>query len=136
MAFTLYSPFLEINSVQRQIDQLFQEVLPTTSLVSRPPVEISVNEDSVELKIELPGVDIKDIDVEVSKQMVSINGQRECAAEVKNSEFYYGKFSRLITLPVEVQNSQVTANYQDGILYLTLPKAAAEKNKVVKVNLG
>ncbi|GAL92836.1 MAG: Hsp20/alpha crystallin family protein [Microcystis wesenbergii TW10] len=136
MAFTLYSPFLEINSVQRQIDQLFQEVLPTTSLVSRPPVEISVNEDSVELKIELPGMDIKDIDVEVSKQMVAINGQRECAAEVKNSEFYYGKFSRLITLPVEVQNSQVTANYQDGILYLTLPKAATEKNKVVKVNLG
>lgn len=136
MAFTLYSPFLEINSVQRQIDQLFQEVLPTTSLVSRPPVEISVNEDSVELKIELPGVDIKDIDVEVSKQMVAINGQRECATEVENSEFYYGKFSRLITLPVEVQNSQVAANYQDGILYLTLPKAAAEKNKVVKVNLG
>ncbi|MCA2685288.1 MAG: Hsp20/alpha crystallin family protein [Microcystis sp. M038S2] len=136
MAFTLYSPFLEINSVQRQIDQLFQEVLPTTLLVSRPPVEISVNEDSVELKIELPGMDIKDIDVEVSKQMVAINGQRECAAEVKDSEFYYGKFSRLITLPVEVQNSQVTANYQDGILYLTLPKAAAEKNTVVKVNLG
>ncbi|NCR68537.1 MAG: Hsp20/alpha crystallin family protein [Microcystis aeruginosa LL11-07] len=136
MAFTLYSPFLEINSVQRQIDQLFQEVLPTTLLGSRPPVEISVNEDSVELKIELPGMDIKDIDVEVSKQMVAINGQRECAAEVKDSEFYYGKFSRLITLPVEVQNSQVTANYQDGILYLTLPKAAAENNTVVKVNLG
>ena len=136
MAFTLYSPFLEINSVQRQIDQLFQEVLPTTSLVSRPPVEISVNEDSVQLKIELPGMDIKDIDVEVSKQMVAINGQRQRPAEVENSEFYYGKFSRLITLPVEVQNSQVTANYQDGILYLTLPKAAAEKNKVVKVNLG
>ena len=136
MAFTLYSPFLEINSVQRQIDQLFQEVLPTTSLVSRPPVEISVNEDSVQLKIELPGVDIKDIDVEVSKQMVAINGQRQRPAEVENSEFYYGKFSRLITLPVEVQNSQVTANYQDGILYLTLPKAAAEKNTVVKVNLG
>ncbi|TRU82261.1 MAG: Hsp20/alpha crystallin family protein [Microcystis novacekii Mn_MB_F_20050700_S1] len=136
MAFTLYSPFLEINSVQRQIDQLFQEVLPTTSLVSRPPVEISVNEDSVQLKIELPGMDIKDIDVEVSEQMVAINGQRECPAEVGNSEFYYGKFSRLITLPVEVQNSQVTANYQDGILYLTLPKAVAEKNKVVKVNLG
>ena len=136
MAFTLYSPFLEINSVQRQIDQLFQEVLPTTSSVSRPPVEISVNEDSVELKIELPGVDIKDIDVEVSKQMVAINGQRQRPAEVENSEFYYGKFSRLITLPVEVQNSQVTANYQDGILYLTLPKAVAGKNKVVKVNLG
>ncbi|KAB0242267.1 Hsp20/alpha crystallin family protein [Microcystis aeruginosa EAWAG127a] len=136
MAFTLYSPFLEINSVQRQIDQLFQEVLPITSLVSRPPVEISVNEDSVELKIELPGMDIKDIDVEVSKQIVAINGQRQRPAEVENSEFYYGKFSRLITLPVEVQNSQVTANYHDGILYLTLPKAVAEKNKVVKVNLG
>jgi len=136
MAFTVYSTSRKINSLQGQIEQLFQEVLPTTSLVSRPLVEISVNEDSVELKIELPGMDIKDIDVEVSKQMVAINGQRQRPAEVKNSEFHYGEFSRLITLPVEVQNSQVTANYQDGILCLTLPKAVAEKNKVVKVNLG
>ena len=136
MAFTVYSTSRKINLLPRQIEQLFQEVLPTTSLVSRPPVEISVNEDSVELKIELPGMDIKDIDVQVSKQMLSINGQRQRPTEVKDSEFNYGKFSRLIALPVPVQNSQVTANYQDGILYLTLPKASAETNKVVKVNLG
>jgi HSP20 family protein len=136
MAFTLYSPSREINSLRGQIDQLFQELLPTTLQASHPPVEMSVTENSVELKIELPGMDSKNIDVQVSKQMVAIKGERQRPAEVKNSEFHYGKFGRLIALPVQVQNTEVTANYQDGILHLTLPKAAAEKNKVVKVNLA
>ena len=51
------------------------------------------------------------------------------------SEFRYGKFSRVIPLPVRIQNTNVTAEYKDGILNLTLPKAEEEKNKVVKVNL-
>jgi HSP20 family protein len=136
MAFTLYSPSSEINFLQRQIDQLFQEALPTTLQGSHPPVEMSVNENAVELKIELPGMDIKDIDVQVSKQMVAIKGERQSQAEVTSSEFHYGKFSRLIALPVQVQNTEVTANYREGILHLTLPKAVVEKNKVVKVNIA
>ncbi|NEO63673.1 MAG: Hsp20/alpha crystallin family protein, partial [Moorea sp. SIO4G2] len=55
---------------------------------------------------------------------------------VKRSEFRYGKFQRIIPLPVRVQNTKVEAEYKDGILNLTLPKAEEEKNKVVKVNLN
>ncbi|BAY82656.1 heat shock protein Hsp20 [Calothrix parasitica NIES-267] len=52
------------------------------------------------------------------------------------SEFHYGKFHRVIPLPARVQNTNVTADYKDGILNLTLPKTEAEKHKVVKVSLG
>lgn len=51
------------------------------------------------------------------------------------SEFHYGKFQRVIPLPVQIQNTNVTADYKDGILNLTLP-TEEEKNKVVKVNLA
>ncbi len=52
------------------------------------------------------------------------------------SEFNYGSFRRVIPLPARVQNTNVNAEYKDGVLNLTLPKAEEEKNKVVKVNLG
>ena len=52
-----------------------------------------------------------------------------------NSEFYYGKFQRVIPLSARIQNTNVTADYKDGILNLTLPKSEQEKNKVVKINL-
>ncbi len=51
------------------------------------------------------------------------------------TEFHYGKFQRVISLPAKIENTQVTAEYKDGILNLTLPKTSQEKNKVVKVNL-
>lgn len=52
------------------------------------------------------------------------------------SEFYYGKFQRVIPLNARIQNTNVKAEYKDGILNLTLPKTEPEKNKVVKINLG
>ncbi|MBN4003162.1 Hsp20/alpha crystallin family protein, partial [Nostoc sp. LPT] len=54
---------------------------------------------------------------------------------ITKSEFYYGKFQRVIPLSARVENTNVTADYKDGILNLTLPKSEQEKNKVVKVNL-
>ncbi|MBD2730272.1 Hsp20/alpha crystallin family protein, partial [Nostoc sp. FACHB-892] len=55
--------------------------------------------------------------------------------EGTRSEFYYGKFQRVIPFKAKIQNTNVTADYKDGILNLTLPKSEQEKNKVVKVNL-
>jgi HSP20 family protein len=52
------------------------------------------------------------------------------------TEFRYGKFRRVIALPTRIENTKVTAEYKNGILHLTLPKAEAQKQKVVKVNLG
>jgi HSP20 family protein len=55
---------------------------------------------------------------------------------MSRSEFYYGTFQRVIPLPARIQNTQVQAEYKDGILHLTLPKQQEERNKVVKVELN
>ncbi|NJN87126.1 MAG: Hsp20/alpha crystallin family protein, partial [Leptolyngbyaceae cyanobacterium SL_7_1] len=53
-----------------------------------------------------------------------------------HSEFRYGKFQRVVSLPVAIENTEISADYKDGVLMLTLPKAAEARNKVVKVSLG
>ncbi len=72
---------------------------------------------------------------------VSISGERRTETKteekgIARSEFRYGRFQRVIPLPTEVENDKVEAEYKDGILRLTLPKAASEKRKSVKVNIG
>ncbi len=82
-------------------------------------------------------MEAKDLDIQVTADRVAISGERKSEINDKTrSEFRYGKFQRVIPLPVRIQNTNVTAEYKNGILNLTLPKAEAEKNKVVKVNLG
>ena len=86
-------------------------------------------------------MEAKDLDIEVTVDRVSISGERKSETKSEEngrtrSEFRYGKFSRVIPLPKAIQNTNVTAEYKDGILNLTLPKAEEEKTKVVKVNLG
>ena len=80
------------------------------------------------------------MDVQVTENAVHISGERKSETKtedkgVTKSEFHYGKFQRVIPLPAHIQNTNVKAEYKDGILNLTLPKTEQEKNKVVKVNL-
>ncbi len=97
-------------------------------------------QEAIHLKLEVPGIEAKDLDISVTQNAVSISGEHkeETKTEengVTKSEFHYGKFQRVIPLPARIQNTKVKAEYKDGILNLTLPKAEEEKNKVVKVNL-
>ncbi|MGA7937352.1 MAG: Hsp20/alpha crystallin family protein [Kovacikia sp.] len=144
MAIVRWEPFREINSLQREMNRLFDTLTPATPLNGdrfMPVVEMQETPEAVELKIELPGIDTKDIDIQVSADSVSIAGERKAETKTEEkgifrSEFFYGKFQRVIPLPTRVQNTQAKADYKDGILRLNLPKAEEEKNKVVKVNLG
>ena len=83
----------------------------------------------------------EDLDIHVTKEAVYIRGERkqEMVSDDKGmtqSEFRYGKLERKIALPSLVDNTNVAAEYKDGIIHLTIPKAEDEKNKVVKVNFG
>ncbi|NJO94027.1 MAG: Hsp20/alpha crystallin family protein [Hydrococcus sp. RM1_1_31] len=146
MALVRYNPWQEMNALQRQLNRLFDETLPTAnwgdfgSLASVPAAELTETEEALNLKLEVPGMDASNLDIQVTVNHVSISGERkeETKSEdkgVTRSEFRYGKFNRVIPLPARIQNTNVTAEYKDGILNLTLPKAEEEKNKVVKVNL-
>ncbi len=145
MTLVRWNPWREINSLQRQIDSLFADIRVPNTLFERgiikvPAEELHETEDALHLKLELPGIEAKDLDVQVTEKAVYISGERKSETKTEEngttkSEFYYGKFQRVIPLPARVQNTNVTAEYKDGILNLRLPKATEEKNKVVKVNI-
>ncbi|MEA5574188.1 Hsp20/alpha crystallin family protein [Calothrix sp. UHCC 0171] len=120
--------------MQRQLDSLFTDLQAPT--FRTPAAELTETEDALHLKLELPVVEAKDVDIEVTANAVKVVAERKIEhKEGTRSEFYYGKYQRVIPLKTKVQNTNVTAEYKDGILNLTLPKAEEEKNKVVKVNL-
>jgi len=146
MALVRWEPFREVESLQRQLNRLFDEIAPTSrrgeeGIAFIPSAEIEETPDGVHLKVEVPGVDPKDLDVQVSPEAVSISGERKSEIKteergITRTEFRYGRFQRVIPLPTRVQHDQVQAEYKDGILKLRLPKAEEDRNKVVKVNLG
>lgn len=134
-----YNPWQEMSAMTRQLDSLFAELQAPT--FRTPAAELNETDEAVYLKLELPGVEAKDVDIEVTENAVKIVAERKTETKTEDngktrSEFYYGKFQRVIPLRARIQNTAVTAEYKDGILNLTLPKNEAEKNKVVKVNLG
>ncbi|WP_414544279.1 Hsp20/alpha crystallin family protein [Nostoc sp. CCY0012] len=145
MAVVRWNPWQELNTLQRQINNLFDEEMLPSTLVERslnrfPAAELQETEEAIHLKLELPGIDSKELDVQVTEKAVYVSGERKSEHKsedkgVIKSEFSYGKFQRVIPLSTRIQNTNVTAEYKDGILTLTLPKAEEEKNKVVKINL-
>jgi HSP20 family protein len=145
MAIVRWNPYKEINSLHREMNQLLDTLAPTRLSWNVEPIvpaaQIQETPEDIRLKLELPGIDAKDLEVQVSAEAVSISGERkeETKTEdkgVTHSEFRYGQFRRTIPLPTRVENTEVQAEYKDGILSLVLPKAASEKNKVVKVNVA
>lgn len=146
MAIVRYNPWQEMNSLQRQFNRMFDDVLTPASFAEFgnfskvPAAELTEADAALILKLEVPGMQPADINIEATAKSISISGERksevESEAEGKTrTEFRYGSFQRVIPLPVKIKNTEVKAEYKDGILHLTLPKAEEEKNKVVKVNL-
>ena len=146
-----WEPFREVEMLRRQMNQLFYELAEanqdgsnvsssnTTAWV--PAVELHDNGSELLLRAEIPGVEGKDLDVQIMQNAVSIAGEHRYEKKSKSngnfrSELRYGSFQRVIPLPTKVQNQQVKADLKDGILTLTLPKLQEEQNKVFKVNLG
>jgi HSP20 family protein len=151
MALIRWEPFREIDLMRRQMDQLFSELaaanrgesdsysLERTAWV--PAVELQDNGSELLLRAEIPGVEGKDLDIQVTQDAVSITGEHRYENRSESngnirSEFRYGRFQRVIPLPAKVQNQQVKADLKDGILTLNLPKLGLEQNKVFRVNLG
>ena len=143
MALIRWEPFREIDTLQREMNRLFDSLTPdaNNSQVFVPAAEMQETSEAIHLKLELPGIAAKDLDVQVTAEAVSISGERRAPQVSDNtnlfrSEFRYGRFQRVIPLPARIQNTQVQANFENGVLHLTLPKAEEERNKVVRVNLA
>ena len=148
---TRWEPFRELSAMQdrmNRMNRLFresnssespEEALTTTGFA--PPVDIYEDEHTIALKLEVPGIDEKDIDVRIEGNTLTVHGERKIEKEEKEENFrrverQYGSFTRSFTLPSSVDTGQVSADYDRGVLKINLAKKAEAKPKQIKVNVG
>lgn len=115
-----------------------EEALATTNFA--PPLDTYEDEHTISLKMEVPGIDEKDIDVKVEGNTLTVHGERKFEKDEREDyrriERQYGSFSRPFTLPSSVDPTQVSAHYDKGVLMIDLAKKAEAKPKQIKVNFG
>ena len=145
---TRWDPFREFVTLQDRMNRLVrdsfgnegrEEALTTTTFA--PPVDVYEDEHSVTLKIEVPGIEEKDIDVRIENNTLTVHGERKFEKEEKEENYrrverQYGSFTRTFTLPNTVNQESVQADYDKGVLKIQLAKKAEAKPKQIKVNVG
>jgi HSP20 family protein len=143
---TLWSPFSDIEDMERHMDRMFSEPL-WPSLWSRvpeakawlPDLDVFEKDGKFVVKAELPGMEEKDIDVSLEGDILTIKGEKKAEKEVTEKDYYrcersYGSFFRSVPLPSSVDKGKVEASYNNGVLEVTLPKIAEAQPKKVKVS--
>jgi HSP20 family protein len=139
--------FGQLTNLRDEIDRLFEAPLAewtrTSQLLSgwTPALDVSEDKDNVYVRVELPGMRKEDIDLSLHNGSLSISGERKGEQELKNAEVYraerfFGRFQRTVTLPALVAADKIKAQYKDGILNVTLPKAEEAKPKHIDVQVN
>jgi HSP20 family protein len=145
---TRWNPLSELATIQNRINRFVREsyspegpdeALTTTSFA--PPVDIYEDEHTIAVKMEVPGIDERDIDVRIENNTLTVHGERKIEKEEKEENFrrverQYGSFTRSFTLPSSVDTGQVSAHYDKGVLKINLAKKAEAKPKQIKVNVS
>ena len=132
------NPFAEMERMQRQLDRVFNA---ESTPVWTPAIELQETAESYILIAVIPGLETEIVDIEAAKKAVAISGKtnRPELAEGEKylySEFPVGEFRRVINLPEVIAHTEVKADYAEGVLTLTMPKAPETVNRVVKVSLN
>jgi HSP20 family protein len=104
-----------------------------------PIVDIYDNEDIIVVNAELPGVDKKDILIDIKGKVITLKGERLSENETKDETYYrrersFGKFERVFVLPVEVNSDKVKADFKDGVLKIFIPKPEEQKTKKITIH--
>ena len=145
MALVRYNPALRnfnSRSFNSILDKFFQDTFEDNGNGSGfiPAVDIAETEKSFELEVAVPGFKKEDFDLNYNDGQLTISGERKFETEEKEVNYHrretrYGSFSRTFHLPENVNEGKIQANYQDGILKVTLPKdQKKELKKTIKVN--
>ena len=146
MSMVRFDPFREMAQMQDRINRIFGDAYTRRhddDLTQRgewfPAVDIYENANQeIVLKAELPGIVREDIDVRVENNTLTLRGERKRDTEVKQEQFHrversYGSFSRSFSLPSRIDTDQVRAEFNDGVLAITLPVKAEAKPRQIEV---
>jgi HSP20 family protein len=150
---TRWDPFNELTSLQDRFNQLvnqpfgfFRGFNPMTeqSLTAPnfvPAVNVFEDERNIRIEAELPGIEDKDIEISLENNVLTISGERKLEHEEKKENFHriersYGRFTRSFTLPPTVDTENVNAEFNNGVLRITLNKKEEAKPKQIKIGVG
>jgi HSP20 family protein len=145
MAINRWDPFRDVVALQNRVNSLFREMnegdSPLTTASFVPAVDIYEDAKKVVLKLEVPGMEEKDLDIRVENNTLTVKGERKLEKDEKEENFHrierrYGSFYRAFTLPSTVDTENVLASYNAGILKLELNKKPEAQPKQIKVNVG
>ena len=149
-----WHPLSEMAHWEREMERMFDDFFgkrlrplwgerwwPTRTLdVSAPAVDLYEENDEIVAKVELPGLEKDDIEVNISNHLLTIKGEKKKEEEIKDADYYrsersYGSFSRTVDLPKEVQVEKAQASFKNGVLEIRLPKTEEAKKKEIKVKV-
>ena len=137
-----WEPF-RVADIQTEVNRLFENFLErpasATGRVWVPPVDMYATKDELVLTLELPGISEKDVSVSITGDLLTVKGERRFEQQMKEQDLLhvertYGKFERVIQLPMAVQADHVKATYRDGVLEIKLPKVEELKPKEIKID--
>ena len=134
----------ELDVARHDMERLFDSLTSYAGLRSSgvfPPINVSEDSASVYVRAELPGIKSEDLDISLENDTLSIAGERRAAHEEESASYHrrereWGAFRRSFSLPSRVDGNQVQARYRDGILIVTLSKAAEARAKQISVQVG
>jgi len=145
MTIARWDPYRDVVALQNRVNSLFRDMngendpLAAASFV--PAVDIYEDSQKVMLKLEVPGIDQKDLDVRVENHTLTVKGERKFEAEEKEQNFHrierrYGSFYRAFTLPNTVDTENVAASYNAGVLKLELKKKPEAQPKQIQITVA
>ncbi len=142
-----WNPRREMETFQNRFGNFFHEPFFVKSWLNdeagmgrwEPAVDIYDDKDKIVIKAELPGVDKKDIKVNLKKHVLTLKGERSYENEEKEDNYYhkeraFGKFQRAFRLPVNLNPEKISADFKDGVLKIEIPKPEEEEPKKITVH--
>lgn len=143
-----YDPFREMRSLQDEVNRLFASSFSRGGDESdlmrgawSPQVDIFENKDQIVLEAELPGMKPEDVDISIENNVLTIRGERKFEKKDENDNFHrversYGSFTRSFTLPPTVSSENANAEFENGVLRLTLAKREEAKPRRIEIKAG
>lgn len=145
MAIVRWDPFRDLITLRERMNRLFEDAFPyrgeEKELVASswaPAVDIYEKENALVLATEVPGLDENDIEIKIEDNTLTLKGERKFEKETKEENYHriersYGSFHRSFTLPRYIDEDKINAEYENGVLKITMPKKSELKAKKVKV---
>lgn len=149
MSLARWDPFQELQTLENEMDRLFRRQLsgasrPEDALTASqfaPPVDVYEDDSKLTIKMDVPGIDAKDLNVRVEGNTLSVSGERKVETEEKKENFrrlerQYGAFSRSFSLPASADTDNIDATFENGTLRINIAKRADSRTKQVKIAEG